>query len=128
MSANLHLVTNTIDAETDAPTPHSDINDRRSHRRFGVARPGKLFRRASQQYVPGTSRDLSFGGALLEVESERAFTAGEILDVGLALNKKAVVPSTNLLHAIVVRSQTIGEQRQLVAVRYLHREPVSAAA
>ena len=122
MSHQLHLV-----SSTGAPG-HSELNDRRSHRRFDVQRPGKVFRRSNQQYVPASSRDLSFGGALLEVESERGFNVGEVLDVGIALTQKAVVPSAALLRAVVVRSHAVGEHRQLVAVRYLHREPVSAAA
>ena len=122
MSHQLHLV-----SSTGAPG-HSELNDRRSHRRFDVQRPGKVFRRSNQQYVPASSRDLSFGGALLEVESERGFNVGEVLDVGIALTQKAVVPSAALLRAVVVRSHAVGEHRQLVAVRYLHREPVSTAA
>ena len=122
MSHQLHLV-----SSTDAPS-HSELNDRRTHRRFDVQRPGKVFRRSNQQYVPANSRDLSFGGALLEVESERGFNVGEVLDVGIALTQKAVVPSAALLRGVVVRSHAVGEHRQLVAIRYLHREPISAAA
>ncbi len=107
---------------------HSDINDRRSHRRFNVERPGKLFHPASRQFVPATSRDLSFAGALLEVETDRPFEAGEPIDVGLSLNNRAVVPSSALLHGIVVRSEALGEHRQLVAVRYTHRDAARAAA
>ncbi len=123
MSSSLRLTSDT----TDAPA-HNEINDRRSHRRFDVQRPGKVFRRANQQYVPVNSRDLSFGGALLEVESERGFDVGEVFDVGIALTQQAVVPSAALIRGIVVRSFAIGEHRQLVAVRYLHRESIAAAA
>ena len=119
---------NTIDAEQAEPRPHDDVHDRRTHRRFGVQRPGKVFRRAAQQYAPVTSRDLSFGGALLEIESERGFNVGEVIEVGIALTRQAIVPSAALLSGIVVRSHAIGEHRQLVAVRYLHREQMSVAA
>jgi hypothetical protein len=107
--------------------PHSDTNDRRSHKRFEVDRPGKLFRESNRQFIPVVSKDLSFGGALLEAETDRPFTAGETVDVGMALNKRAVVPSTGLLRGIVVRTEAIGEQRQLLAVRYIHREGLAAA-
>ena len=123
MSSPLHLTSATSDT-----AGHNELNDRRSHRRFNVQRPGKVFRRANQQYVPVSSRDLSFGGALLEVESERGFSVGEVLDVGIALTQQAVVPSAALVRGIVVRSFAVGEHRQLVAVRYLHRESMSAAA
>lgn len=104
------------------------IGDRRRHKRFSVQRAGKVFRRSTQQYVPAGCKDLSFGGALLEIESERSIGIGEIVDVGLAMSNKAVVPSASLLRGIVVRSEALGEQRQLVAVRYLHREGLAEAA
>lgn len=104
------------------------IGDRRRHKRFNVHRPGKVYRRSTQQYVPAGSRDLSFGGALLEIDSERGIDVGEIIDVGLAMSSKAVVPSASLLRGIVVRSESLGEKRQLVAVRYLHREGLAEAA
>ena len=52
--------------------------DKRAHKRFAVERPGKVFRRSTYQYLAARSRDLSLGGALLEVESDRPITAGEI--------------------------------------------------
>ncbi len=128
MSCHLKLTKSTFDILNAAEKPHGDLNDRRSHRRFDVQRPGKVFRRAAQQYVPASSRDLSFCGALLEIESERAFNVGEVIDVGIALTQKAVVPSAALVRGTVVRSHAIGEHRQLVAVRYLHRESIAAAA
>lgn len=128
MSSHLKLARAMIDSEAaDARSP-GDLNDRRTHKRFGVQRSGKVFRRAAQQYAPVTTRDLSFGGALLEIESERGFNVGEVIDVGIALTQQAIVPSAALVSGIVVRSHAIGEHRQLVAVRYLHREPMSAAA
>ena len=102
--------------------------DRRAHKRFGVARPGKVFRPSGRQYVPAASRDLSYAGALLEIETDRPFETGETIDVALALTPKAIVPSSSLLRAVVVRSHAIGEHRQLVAVRYLYREALQAAA
>ncbi|HVU62991.1 MAG TPA: PilZ domain-containing protein [Phycisphaerales bacterium] len=108
--------------------PHSALKDRRSHRRFEVSRSGKVFRAANRQFIPIVSKDLSFGGALLEAETDRPFEKGETLDVGLALNNRAVVPSSGLLRGIVVRSEALGEHRQRVAVRYLHREGLQAAA
>src|SRR3954468_3550986 len=104
MSCHVKLVPATADCEVAEKQAAGANSDRRSHRRFGVQRPGKIFRRSAQQYAPATSRDLSFGGALLEVESERSFTVGEVLDVGIALTPKAVVPSAALVRGIVVRS------------------------
>ncbi len=115
-------------ADHETPSEPIPIGDRRRHKRFRVQRAGKVFRRSTQQYLPAGSRDLSFGGALLEIESERGVGIGEIIDVGLAMSSKAVVPSASLLRGIVVRAEAIGEHRQLVAVRYLHREGLAEAA
>jgi hypothetical protein len=116
------------DPEQD-PTPnHSDLNDRRIYRRFGLQRPGKVHRRSSQQFFQVHSRDLSFGGALMEVESDRPFQVGEVLDVGISFANKAVIPAATMVGGVVVRCSALDERRQLVAVRYLHREPMQAAA
>lgn len=116
------------DAEQNEPPASYHIHDRRRHRRFKVERPGKVFRRSTQKYVSARSADLSFTGALLEVESERAFQIGEIIDIGLALTNKAVMPATDLIRGIVVRTTQLDAHRQSVAIRYLHREAVAKAA
>lgn len=96
-----------------------DAEERRKHRRFPVSRPGKAFRRATQQFQPVSSHDLSFSGALLEVQTGQALTIGEVIDLGMALSKNTVVPSAALVQAIVVRTGRVEEGRQAVAVRYL---------
>lgn len=109
-----------------AATLGVEPGDRRRHRRFVVQRPGKVFRRSTQQYVPVVSEDVSFGGARLRIESARPFVAGELLDVGLAMSSRAIVPSASLLRAVVVRSERVDEALQAVAVRYLYRATAAA--
>ena len=104
------------------------VNDRRKHRRFRVERPGKVCRASIQQFAPARSRDLSFGGALLEVQSPRPFQVGELIDLGLSMNKAAVVPSTALVQGIVVRADTLDDSRQSIAVRYVNAGVRSHAA
>lgn len=116
------------DAEQNEAPVSYHIHDRRKHRRFNVERPGKVLRRSTQKYVAARSADLSFTGARLEVDSERPFEVGEIVDIGLALTRKAVMPTTDLIRGIVVRTSAIDGQRQSVAIRYLHREAVAKAA
>ena len=94
--------------------------ERRKHRRFHVERPGKVFRRTSQQFAAARSCDLSFSGALLEVESARPFNIGEIVDLGLAMSGGSVVPASCLVQAIVVRATAIDEARHTIAVRYIN--------
>jgi hypothetical protein len=108
------------------PTQKS-YEDRRSHRRFPVGRPGKLFRRSTQQYAPVTTRNLSFGVALLAVEVERPFMTGEIIDLGISFGPQPVVPAERLIHAIVTRVERLDSGRQNVAVRYLQVAAAAAA-
>lgn len=111
--------------DPDAPRPSGE---RRRHKRFGVERPGKVFRRTSQRYEPAATLDLSFGGARLRVESERGFEVGEIVDVGVALKDRPLLRSPALVRGLVVRARTLAPGRQEIALRYLHREGVEQAA
>lgn len=114
-----------------------DVDDRRRHRRFRVARAGKMLRRSTQQYYRAVSVDVSFSGAMVEVETpgtgegggaaDRALVVGELVDIGLAHGRSAVVPSASLLQGMVVRVEPLGEGRQRVAVRYLHGPSAVAA-
>lgn len=105
-------------ARPAAAPPHP--SERRKHRRFPVERPGKVFRRATRQFAAAHSRDLSFAGALLDVDSPRPFTVGEIVDLGIAMRHEPVVPGSCMVQAVVVRAQPFGESRQTVAVRYIN--------
>ena len=102
--------------------------DRRTHRRFPVSRPGKIFRRATQQYTPATTCNLSLGGALLEIDTDRPLAAGELVDLAIAYREQTILPATMLQPAIVTRVATSPSGRQCVAVRYLDRGTLSLAA
>lgn len=117
-----------LSSSTTPALTQQDASERRRHRRFNVARPGKIFRRSTQQFVPASSRDLSFGGTLLELQADRPVAVGEILDVGLAMNSKAILPEAALIRGIVVRAKMTSPTTQLVAVRYLHTNSVKQAA
>lgn len=106
-------------------------DDRRNHKRFDVARQGKVFRRLTQQFAPITTRNLSFGGALLEVAADRPFVVGEIIDVGVAFNDSPVVNSQNLVHSVVIRVDPPASPestRQTIAVRYINPATLVVAA
>lgn len=96
-----------------------DFSDRRKHRRFTVSRPGKVFRRSTQQFQSIESKDLSYSGALLTVVTLTAYTVGEIVDVAVATSKAGVLPMKSMLQGVVVRAGEIELGKQLVAVRYL---------
>ncbi|MFN7020855.1 MAG: PilZ domain-containing protein [Phycisphaerales bacterium] len=105
--------------------PFAGHDDRRDHKRYLVARPGKIFRRSTQLYAPMTTRNLSVGGALVAVEADRPFSVGELIDVGISYGRHQVVPAEQLVKAIVVRVERLEPGRQNLALRYL--QPVGAA-
>ena len=113
---------------TPAPTLSLSTSDRRRHKRFPVARPGKLFRRSTQQYAPVRTLNLSFSGALLEIQSERPIVVGELIDLGVAFRDRTVVESKSLVQGIVARVETLAADRQRVAVRYIQPSALLAAA
>ena len=120
------------------PTPAlrlsgTDHDDRRRHKRFDVARHGKLFRRLTQQYASITTRNLSYSGALIEVAADRPFNVGELIDLGICFNRSAavVVNSQALLRGIVTRvepSPAPDNTRQTIAVRYIQPSELVSAA
>lgn len=116
------------DSERDVYVFPTDMSDRRKHRRFRVARPGKVFRRATQQYQSVESRDLSFSGALLSIVTLTPYREGEIVDVGIALTKNSVMPSKSLVQGVVVRAAPIDHGRQEVAIRYIQPATLQKAA
>jgi hypothetical protein len=93
--------------------------DRRLYARSRAARPAKLFHRAGLAYAPGTSEDLSEGGALLKLHSARRFEAGDVVDIVVEPKLEAgVVRTRSLIEATVVRSMPLGDEQQFVAVRF----------
>lgn len=127
------------DAELAEAPETFRMADRRRSPRVRLVMPGKIFRRLTQQYVAVQSRDVSAasgstsesggnGGALLEVETKRGMQVGEIVDIALAMAPGAVVSSSSMLSAVVVRAKSIDETRQQVAIRYLARAAVAKAA
>ncbi len=113
---------------TPQPLNIRNYEDRRCHKRFHVARPGKLFRRSTQQYAAVVTRNLSFGGALLAVEAERAFTIGELIDLGITFGRHQVVPANKLMQGVVTRVERLEPGRQNVAVRYIQPMVLAEAA
>lgn len=109
------MLTLTRNASSTSPVP----SDRRGHKRFGLARPSKVFRRATQTFIPALTRNLSRTGALVELSAARPMRPGEIVDIAVAYRRDALVMKERLVQAIVVRVDAIDEARQAVALRYL---------
>jgi hypothetical protein len=102
--------------------------DRRVHPRQVIVRPCKVFHRPTQKYLSATTSNVSAGGALLEIVSARPIQLGDRIDVGVAWSRSPVLLEDALVEASVIRTCTLGNQRQEVAVRFDRLGLVAAAA
>ncbi len=102
--------------------------DRRLHARTPIDRPCKVYHRASRQYLPARTCDLSSGGALIRIDSARPINPGDELDVFIAWGKKPVVNSAELVPAKVVRVAASLERHQAVAVQFAGERKVALVA
>jgi hypothetical protein len=100
--------------------------DRRQYPRHPVAKPCKLFHRASLRYWPGRTTNLSDGGALLTVDAPRIPGVGDEIELVVGGGRAAVLPSDALVRSRVVRVSPGPGQRCTLAVRFA--KPISAAA
>lgn len=64
---------------------------------------------------------------MLEMDLERPLAAGDLINVAVAWGDEAVVPSSSLVEAKVIRVSRTGEKRATVAVEFLKRALAQAA-
>lgn len=102
--------------------------ERRLHARQNVTRPCTLFRRRTQRFVAARTRDVSAGGALLEIEAARPLVEGETLDVGIAWTSSPLLSESCLVEAKIVRVVQRDDTHQLVAVRFDRADILAAVA
>jgi len=69
-------------------------------------------------YSLALTRNVSEGGALLEVDSLRPLASGDEIEVGIEEGDKGFIGQEDLIFARVVRATDFGKGRQLVAVEY----------
>ncbi|MHC4414138.1 MAG: PilZ domain-containing protein [Planctomycetota bacterium] len=95
--------------------------ERRAHERLIIARPCKLYLPRVGKYLPGSTCNLSAGGALVEVERPLHVEPGAHLHVGIALKRRqGLLLAGEMLDAQVVRfeAEAGSAQRSAVAVRF----------
>lgn len=103
-------------------------SERRRNKRFRITRDGKIYRPEARQYLAAQTRDLSVGGALLEVDAERPFAPGDRVEIAVASTDSGVVRDDAMVSAIVVRAVALGGRRQTIAVRYTGPRQAARAA
>ena len=110
-----------------SPLPPPLPGDRRRHARVAAARPCKVFRESTCRYTAATTRDVSAGGVLLELQPSRPILPGERLGVGIAWTGAAILSDTAMIDGVVVRVEDLDDDRQSVAVRFSKAEPLALA-
>ncbi len=93
-------------------------DERRTEPRFPVARTGKLFREQAHRSEIARTRNVSRGGALLELHGERPIAVGERVELIIAWTDEALLPRESMTSAVVVRAEATETGTQSVALRY----------
>lgn len=103
-----------------------DTKNRRRHERTAVTRPAKVYHAGSARYLSGYTRDVSAGGALLEVDSPRAIEVGDMIEVVVAWHDRALLSAADLVKARVTRVLRTDTPRQYVGVAFESAGAVTA--
>jgi hypothetical protein len=118
---------------TDVNTPTNNRlgltggHERRRDARLALQRPVKIQCAQTGRYLAGRTRDLSAGGALLEVDHPSLLVAGQRLRVGVGwTSQQMLLRQDDLAQATVVRSLALGAT-QTVAVCFDQRQQLAAA-
>jgi len=115
--------------------PNTVEGDRRRHPRVPVEQPCKIHDPHTGKYIAGCTRDVSIGGALIEVPKLLALNAGETLHVGVALKRRqGLIRCNEMIQAAVTRIMHTVDDRTLLGLRFQQpaadeiRSPLLAAA
>ncbi len=102
--------------------------DRRTFARSPIERPCKIYHRASRKYIAGQTCDLSSGGVLLRLDTDRQLAAGDEVDVVISWGAPGVVRHQAMVAARIARVAASLGQHQAVGVRYAQPQQIAAVA
>ncbi len=112
--------------------PRSDTeimeHDRRLHPRVQIQKPVKVYIPSTRQYVGGATGDVSIGGVLLELHSARPLNVGDRIDVGVAWTGAPILAGERLIPSRVVRVHARRDGVQRLALSFMERQALAAAA
>ncbi len=100
--------------------------NRRHHERTPITRPAKVYHANSAKYLPACTRDLSPGGALLEINAPRTIEIGDSLEVLIAWNDRSLLSHADQVPARVTRVLRTDSPRQFVAVAFATTQAMPA--
>jgi len=96
---------------------NSPQHDRRQSTRVAIDHPCKVFHVPTRKYLPARSRDVSQGGALIDVFTPRPLVEGDEIELLIAWSSKTVLSASEQVRARVVRAAFHGSE-QTVAVEF----------
>lgn len=102
--------------------------DRRRFRRSPVNRTGKVYIRRALRYLPVRAVDVSLGGLLLEIKSERPLMIGEPLEVVIGDGRSAVVGTDDVVEARIAHVRVGDDGTQHVGLAFAHEGAMAAVA
>jgi c-di-GMP-binding flagellar brake protein YcgR len=103
------------------------LPERRRDERIDVSRPAKVQCGITGRYIPARVRNLSTGGALIELRTRTPLVSGQSLRVGIAHNdRQPLLSATDLAEAQVIRSLSHDDTHH-VAIEFAHRLQLVAA-
>ena len=102
--------------------------ERRQDARSEVEKPVKIRCLRSGRYLSGRTRNLSAGGALIEISDPHRFAPGQRIKLGIAWNRRqTVLDSHALIDSVIIRNLALGGLHQ-IALRFEHRQELAASA
>lgn len=107
---------------------HAESLDRRRFRRTSVNRAGKVFVRRALRYLPVRALDVSLGGLLIEVKSDRPLMVGEPLDVIIGDGSQAVVDGDDVIEARIAHVKVDDDGSQRVGLAFAQEGAMAAVA
>jgi len=103
--------------------------ERRQHERFPLNRPGKVYDGRSRKYMPCLAVDVSQGGALIELKHPIPVSPGVHLFLAVGgRDEQALLRSDEMLEVEVIRTMRFDQDRQFLAVRFVHTNDVAINA
>lgn len=119
---------NTGNAHTDGNSDNTVCIERRQHERLEIKRPCKLLHARTLRYMAAKTRDLSPGGAMLELSHHRPMAIGDHIDLLVDWDETGIVNTQTMLAATVVRLGVPEGLRQRVGIAFTQEQAITMAA
>lgn len=102
--------------------------ERRRFRRTPVDRVGKVYIRRALKYLPVRALDVSLGGLLLEMKTDRPLLVGEPLEVVIGDGRSAVLGEDDVIEARIAHVKAGEDGTQRVGLAFAREGAMAAVA